>query len=157
MARKGKASKPPTARMDEPELPSQFSNFERSDLNTSYPFNISDHGDPFRAMEISPFAEADEYLTFETPTRTTNKPRYSSQKSKTISSSSASCTFSFEFPQSAAEVILNKEEQLKEYVTELKDADCVFESGYDLLPQRCWLVFEEQKFLMQGICLCLLC
>ena len=106
--------------------------------------------------ELSPFAEADKYLNFGTPVQTMNEPIYCSQNSKTVSNSSASCTFSFEFPQSAAEVILNKEAQLKEYATQLEDGGYAFEFGYDLLPQGCWVVFEEQEFLLQSICLCLL-
>jgi hypothetical protein len=70
-------------------------------------------------------------------------------KSETSSNSSASATFSFEFPQRASEIILSNEVELKAYTKRsLPEGDCSFEGGYDTLPPGWWLLFKEQTALI---------
>jgi hypothetical protein len=70
--------------------------------------------------------------------------------SYTISMRPAIATFSIEIPRTVAEIILDKESDLKNYGKSLKKGCCSFEAGFDLLPSDCWLVLGEQWMLIQG-------
>jgi hypothetical protein len=70
---------------------------------------------------------------------------------RSIVQRSAVTTCRLEVAAVVLDVIVNNSESLNRYLKQFGLGECWFEGGFDYLPTDCWLAFEEQATLLQGI------
>ena len=60
-------------------------------------------------------------------------------------------TCRLEVPAVVLDVIMRNTESLNRFMEQFSLEESWFEGGFDYLPKDCWLAFEEQAILLQGI------